>query len=111
MTERSKSICGVYTITDSRGRKRVARPPDALNRSAATSERLGAHAKGNPSGAVSDDVAPVINLPPIAPLGRIWAYPSLSVGYPLLDQRSVQFILFGNLADDDQWPVLTGVGL
>jgi hypothetical protein len=50
-----------------------------------------------------------INLPPISPLGQCWAYRSLSVGLPLLDQQTVEFILFGGLSDPNQWPVLRGV--
>jgi hypothetical protein len=75
--------------------ERTGTPPDAINQSAACPDRLGVDAaQGNASGAVSDGI---INLPPLAELGRLWAYGNLSVGYPIVGP--------------DRWPVWFGVAL
>jgi hypothetical protein len=52
-----------------------------------------------------------LNLPPIAELGRIWAYPNLSPGNPIPDWYTVRFALYGDFSDPAEWPVLRGVSL
>jgi hypothetical protein len=112
-TGRGRRNTPVVTFRSGSRKERIGTSPDVTNRSAACSQHLGDHASGTPPEAISDDAyfhTYPLNLSPIAQLGQVWAYRSLSVGYPLLDAQTVQRILFGNF-DHAEWPILRGIGL